>query len=89
MGRDRIEASNGRNTNSVSFIAEKTGLMIPNLAADLLETQNQTNIDKMTNEAVAPHDDTALNEPKKKIYAKEAWPGKKSMTHHHSYMSIN
>ena len=87
LEKNLVTNPNERNTNSVSFIAEKIGLMIPNLTADVTETQNKEI--SIAKDKVINTDETPSNEPKKKIYAKEAWPGKKSMTHHHSFMSIN
>jgi len=66
---------------STFSIAAKLGLKLPNLAPDIAELDVPTDI------AVAPiHPAVGVEagvmpaappEPKKKIYAKEAWPGKK------------
>jgi len=63
---------------STFSIAAKLGLKLPNLAPDIAE------LDVAPAMAVAPIHPTVIEpgaaappEPKKKIYAKEAWPGKK------------
>ncbi|ESO03369.1 hypothetical protein HELRODRAFT_100131 [Helobdella robusta] len=70
-------------TNSLVSIAEKFGLRAPNSAPDLSEPSNQP-ITSNVNKHHAPADD-ASNEPKKKKYVKESWPGKKP-THGHAYL---
>jgi len=63
---------------STFSIAAKLGLKLPNLAPDIAE------LDVAPAMAVAPMHPAVIEpgasappEPKKKIYAKEAWPGKK------------
>lgn len=56
-------------------IAQKLGLPMPNLAPDLLDTEPVVAINPTP--AVAFTMEEGSKEPKKKKYAKEAWPGKK------------
>ena len=64
---------------STFSIAVKLGLKLPNLAPDIaeLDVPLSVNVVPVHPSAVGVEAGAAPPEPKKKIYAKEAWPGKK------------
>jgi len=67
---------------STFTIAEKLGLKLPNLAPDIAELDVPPALAVVPIHHAAAGIDTGVMpaappEPKKKIYAKEAWPGKK------------
>jgi len=78
----------GEAVPSTFSIAAKLGLKLPNLAPDIAELEVPSAVTvAVINPAVAGIEagvmPAALPEPKKKIYAKEAWPGKKTT---HSFL---
>jgi len=69
---------------STFSIAAKLGLKVPNLAPDIAELGVPAAMTVVPiHSAVAGIEAAAPPEPKKKIYAKEAWPGKKPI---HSFL---
>lgn len=74
--------------DSVSSIAAKLGLKMPNLAPDLAEFEVPEDVESVAHPVVHVDSGAAgagagLLEPSKKKYAKEAWPGKKPV---HSFL---
>lgn len=64
-----------------SSISSKLGIHLPNPAPDVdIEKPVEESIDHLLTPSASTNTttDTNINEPKKKKYAKEAWPGKKS-----------
>lgn len=72
------------NAPSVGSIASKLGLSMPNLAPDIDEDiEHPPQVNPQPN--VMFNMEKGPDEPKKKKYAKEAWPGKKP-THGHGLL---
>jgi len=62
---------------STFSIAVKLGLKVPNLAPDLADIDVPTAVVPVHPAGAVMDSGASAPEPKKKIYAKEAWPGKK------------
>lgn len=71
---DHIPGSGLTAANSFSM-ASKLGVSLPNLAPDVDEDIVMPQINPTPSVTIAAED--VSKEPKKKKYAKEAWPGKK------------
>ena len=74
---DSSEATTPTSPTGAFSIAAKLGLRAPNLAPDLDPTPTQTLPPINAAPVVVHMDIESPLEPKKKKYAKEAWPGKK------------
>ena len=69
---------------STYSIAAKMGLHVPNLAPDIVQEETIVPAPVNPTPAVVFTTEDISKEPKKKKYAKEAWPGKKPV--HHSFL---
>jgi len=76
-GNTETEGESGEAVPSTFSIAAKLGLKMPNLAPDIAELDVPPAVAVAALHPVASIEAAAPPEPKKKIYAKEAWPGKK------------
>ena len=72
---DNLPAGAGLTAASSFHMASKLGVPVPNLAPDLDEELVVPQINPTP--SVTLNLEEAPSEPKKKKYAKEAWPGKK------------
>lgn len=71
--------TSSQNTFAIAFtsISPRLGLNLPNPAPEVEMSLNQMQIDLMHVKEVNESTESYASEPKKKKYAKEAWPGKK------------